>query len=137
MADFANIDFFNPHLSRSRLIGGPQQHGVGAERQCDLKGGRGYIKERIVDWQEGRSYTVDIYDGSMPVDDMFTTLGLLPRADGGTELYMETTYRPRYGLLGTIADRLMLRRMFRAMLLKVLLGLADKAERAAPLTIAA
>ncbi len=127
MADFGNIDFFNPHLSESRLIGGSQQHGVGTERQCDLKGGRGYIRERIIDWQEGRSYTVDIYDGSMPVDDMHTTLGLEPRPGGGTELFMETTYRPRYGVLGTIADVLMIRRMLRGMLLTVIAGRPHKA----------
>ena len=74
----------------------------------------------------------------MPVDDMHTTLGLEPRADGGTDLYMETTYRPRYGVLGAIADRMMMRRMFRAMLLKVLMGLAEKAEVEKPaLTVAA
>lgn len=132
MADFGNIDFFNPHLSQSRLVASSEQGGVGCERQCDLKGGRGYIRERIVEWTEGRSYTVSIYDGTMPVDDMFTTLGLSPRAGGGTELYMQTSYRPRLGVLGAVADVLMIRRMFRSMLLKVLQGLAEKAEQRKP-----
>ncbi|GLS36640.1 hypothetical protein GCM10010869_22310 [Mesorhizobium tianshanense] len=127
MADFANIDFFNPHLSESYLVDGSPACGLGTERQCDFKGGKGYIREKVIDWQEGRSYTVDIYDGTLPVDRTVTTLGLLPQSGGGTRLFMETTYRPRYGFVGVVADHLIIRRMFRNMLLKVIEGLAEKA----------
>ncbi|MEO7222310.1 MAG: SRPBCC family protein [Devosia sp.] len=128
MADFANIDFFNPHLTGSHLIEGSPACGLGTERQCDLKGSKGYFREKVIDWQEGRSYTVDIYEGTLPVDRTVTTLGLAPWASGGTRLYMETDYTPRHGVLGVVADHLVIRRMFRSMLLKVLEGLADKAE---------
>lgn len=132
MADFANIDFFNPHLSGSRLLEGSPESGLGTLRQCDLKDGKGYIREKVVDWQEGRSYTVDIYDGTMPVDNTVTTLGLVPQAGGGTLLYMETSYDPRWGYVGALLDRLMIRRMFATMLLGVIGGLAAKAERRSP-----
>lgn len=132
MADFANIDFFNPHLSGSHLMEGSPECGVGTIRQCDLKGGMGYFRERVVDWQEGRSYTVDIYEGTLPVDHTVTTLGLVPQPSG-TLLYMETSYTPRHGLFGVVADHLMLRRTFKTMLLKVIKGLSEKAEAQQPL----
>jgi hypothetical protein len=127
MEDFANIDFFNPHLSGSHLVEGSPECGLGTERQCDLQDGKGWFRERVIDWQEGRSYTVAIYSGTLPVKDTLTTLGLVPKLDGSTRLYMETTYRPRYGLIGVIADQLIIRRMFCRMLLGVLEGLAEKA----------
>jgi hypothetical protein len=127
MADFGNIDFFNPHLSESRLVEGSPDCGVGTERQCDLQGGKGYFRERVIDWQEGRSYTVAIYAGTLPIQDARTTLGLVPKLDGSTRLYMETSYRPRYGLFGVIADHLMIRRTLCRMFLGVLKGLAEKA----------
>jgi hypothetical protein len=138
MADFANIDYFNPHLSESRLLEGSPANGLGTTRHCDIKGGKNYIRERVVDWQEGRSYTVDIYDGTMPVTGMMTTLGLSPRPGGGSHLFMETSYTPRYGIVGKAMDVLAMRRMFSRMLLDVIKGLAEKAEaRAATGQIAA
>jgi hypothetical protein len=37
---------------------GPRSHGVGAERTCDLAGGI-TIKERLLAWQEGRSFAYE------------------------------------------------------------------------------
>jgi hypothetical protein len=127
MADFANIDFFNPHLKESRLIAGSPDGGLGTERQCDLKDGRGYFRERVIDWQEGRSYTVAIYAGTLPTEDAKTTLGLVPEPDGSIRLYMEISYRPRNGLFGVIADHLIIRRTLHRTFLGVLAGLAEKA----------
>ena len=78
MADFDNIDFFNPHIERSAHLEGSPAPGIGTERQCDLRGGRGYLRERVIAWTEGRSYTVDIFDSTLPVDGITTTLR--PRA---------------------------------------------------------
>lgn len=128
MADFANIDFFNPTLKASRLIDGSLECGVGTQRHCELKNGMGYIEEKVTDWQEGRSYTVEIYDGTMPIERTVTTLGLEPVLGGGTRLYMQSEYQPKYGIAGRIMDPLMLRPMLKGMLRKVLVGLADKAS---------
>ena len=127
MSNFVNIDFFNPNLKSSHLLAGSPEHGVGMTRQCDLIDGKNYIREKVIDWQEGRSYTVDIYDGTMPVRKSKTTLGLSPRADGGTDLYMDFTYTPKYGPLGAVMNVLAMRSMFRALLKKVLTGLSEKA----------
>jgi hypothetical protein len=127
MADFANIDFFNPHLTRSYLVEGSPECGLGIERQCDLKDGKGYFRERVIDWQEGRSYTVAIYAGTLPIKDASTTLGLVPKLDGSTRLYMETTYRPRYGFIGVIADHLIIRGTLCRMFIGVLEGLGERA----------
>ena len=134
MADFGNIDFFNPHLQESYLLEGSPTCGLGTERQCNLKDGKNYIKEKVVAWTEGSSYTVDIYDGTMPVRDMLTTLGLQPKA-GGTELYMQTQYQPKFGIAGKVMDRLILRRMMRGMMLNVIEGLGEKACAACPLVV--
>jgi hypothetical protein len=127
MADFANIDAFNPHLEKSALIGGSAPCGLGTERQCDLKGGKGFLRERVIAWHEGQSYTVDIFDSTLPVDDTKTTLGL-EALDNGTRLIMETQYRPRWGLAGRVLDLALLRPAFASSLCGVIAGLARKAE---------
>lgn len=127
MADFANIDLFNPHLDKSFLFEGSPAHGLGTERQCDLKGGKGYLRERVIGWQQGRSYTVEVFDSTLPVDGTTTTLGLVPR-DAGASLFMETSYNPRWGIVGFVLDAVVLRRVFAANLAGVIAGLAEKAE---------
>lgn len=127
LADFGQIDLFNPHLSGSHLLPGSPESGLGCERQCDLKDGRNHLRERVVDWQEGRSYTVQIIASTMPIRDAFTTLALEPVAQA-TRLVMEMRYEPRFGLLGQVADSLILRRKMASLMRGVLQGLAEKAE---------
>ena len=127
MSDFANIDFFNPNLASSHLMPGSPAHGIGTVRQCNLIDGKNYIRERVTAWNEGQSYTIDIYEGTMPVKDAHTTLGLEPQADGSTRLYMDFHYQPKFGLAGLLMDKVMLNRMMRGMLMKLLHGLSEKA----------
>jgi hypothetical protein len=126
MSDFGAIDVFNPTLKESHLLDGSCEIGLGAERQCTLKDGRNYIHERVVDWQEGRSYRIEVFGGTMPMDDITAELAVAPEPKGST-LRMTMTYRPRWGLLGRLIDPLVLRPMMRHTMRKVIGGLAAKA----------
>lgn len=127
IGDFGNIHRFNPYLSHSAVLTDAARTAVGTERQCDLKGGKGYLRERVIDWQDGRQYTVDIYDSQLPMNEPKTTLGLLP-LERGTRLFMETQYRPRYGMVGALLDALVLRRVVAARFRRILMNLAAQAE---------
>ncbi len=78
LSDFGSIDYFNPHVSESRILEGAPKTGLGAERHCDLKDGRNWVRERVVDWRPGAGYTVDIYEGTMPIEKITTSLGVEP-----------------------------------------------------------
>lgn len=127
LSDFAHIDFFNPNLLSSHLMPGSPPRGIGTVRQCNLKDGKNYIRERVTAWDEGKSYAIDIYEGTMPVKDAYTTLGLEPSMGGGSRLYMDFHYTPKFGPLGFVMDKVMLNRMMRGMLIKLLEGLSQKA----------
>jgi len=127
LADFGAIDVFNPSVSKSRVINGSPASGVGSERQCDLSDGRNWIRERVVEWNEGRSYAVDIYEGTMPIEGIRTYLGVTP-ADGGSRGFMDMTYTPKFGLAGRLLDALVLKTMMRRTMTGVLRGLRDMAE---------
>ena len=125
LQDFPHIDAFNPNLSRSSHIGGTPVEGIGAERRCELKDGRNWIDERVIDWRPGQSYTVEIFAGTMPIRDVRTTLAVAP--DGaGSRAVMQISYTPKLGILGQLLDRLMLRRKMRGLMHKVLEGLELK-----------
>lgn len=135
LSDFGNIDFFNPNLSRSYLLAETGEIGLGSTRQCDMTDGKNYIREKIIDWQQGKSYTVDIYEGTMPLDRSQAKIGILPSASGGSLVYMEFEYEPSFGLMGKMMNAVMMKRMMTGMLQKTVDGLAQKAELAsAPAT---
>jgi polyketide cyclase/dehydrase/lipid transport protein len=127
LADFKNIALFNPNLSQSYLVEGSSETGVGTMRQCDMKDGKSFIRERVLEWNEGRDYTVEIYEGSMPVDKAIIKIGLVPGATGGTQVFMDFTYTTRMGPLGKVLDVVMMRSMFEKMLRSVVEGLAATA----------
>lgn len=125
LKDFPHIDAFNPNLARSSHIGNTPLEGVGAERRCDLKDGRNWIEERVVDWRPGEGYTVEIYAGTMPIRDVRTTLAVTPKGVGSRAV-MQINYTPKLGLLGRLLDLLLLRRKMIALMHSVLEGLDKK-----------
>lgn len=137
LADFSNIDFFNPNLSRSYLLSEGEEIGVGTKRQCDLKDGKNYIREEIIEWNPGESYTIDIYQGTLPINNALTKIGVLPASNGGSLAYMEFSYTPKFGFFGKILNVLMLKHVMKITLQKVVNGLAEKAEGANDMSMVA
>ncbi len=125
LKDFQHIDAFNPNLSRSSHIGGTPLEGIGAERRCELKDGRNWIEERVIDWRPDESYTVEIYAGTMPIHNVRTTLAVT-RNDAGSRAVMKISYTPKLGLLGRLLDHLLLRRKMIELMRNVLEGLEQK-----------
>lgn len=65
--NFGNIHLFNPQLDGSHFTKGDVGE-VGCERECQLDS-KTYVRERITKAEDQKSFTVDIYDGNMPMVD--------------------------------------------------------------------
>ena len=131
LADFGGIASWNPNLRGSHLLEGSANEGEGAMRQCDLSDGKNWIRERVVAWEEGRSLTVDIYEGTMPLQSASATLGVQPLPDGGSEAWMEFDYTVKMGVLGALMDVVMMKSMMRKNMDRLLEGLEEGSARAA------
>jgi hypothetical protein len=120
LKDYANIHRIHPLLSNSYLVG-DKSCGVGAVRICEMKMGGVHLKERVTDWKEGRSYTVDVYETSMPIiDRSIATLGVRSLRDKTSEAYMDIEYTTKYGLFGKLMDVLFLNLMMKMIMKTVL-----------------
>lgn len=128
LADFGAIDVFNPALKQSFSLEGGPDEGLGAMRQCDMADGKNYIRERVTNWEVGKTYTVDIYEGTMPMKQMQATLSVEPHGEGSL-LSMQFHYTPKFGLLGRLMDLLMMRRMMRGQMRRVIGGLDETASK--------
>ena len=71
--DFGNIYKFNPTITASRLLSGDST-GIGARRECDLKDGKNWVREKIVDYVPLKRLGIHIYDSSMPIKTMLATV---------------------------------------------------------------
>ena len=97
LADFGATDKWSPVISKSYSTT-EANGGVGAGRHCQTSFGA--LKEQIVEWEEGRSFTID----------------------GKTVLPM------KFATVGALLDKLVLRREFRKALTQGLAGLKYHVE---------
>ena len=101
IGDYSNINRIHPLLKGSHFIEGTQSCEVGSTRQCDMKNGD-YIKERVIEWEEGSHYTVDVYETSMPVKDAVATFGVRELSKNQSEAYLDFTMNLKYAVLQPI-----------------------------------
>ena len=95
--------------------------GDGATRHCDLTQG-GYLKERALDWHEGKDFKIDIYETNLPLERNVVAFSV--EADGdGTIVKVAPEYVIKYGPLGWLMDRLLVRRQFKKGMEGLLSGL--------------
>lgn len=98
LADYGNVNKFHPFLKGSDYTGETTEGGLGATRQCDFKDGN-TIKEKVIEWNEGSSYTVEMFDSSLPIKSGKGTLGLNKINEYETEVYMILEADPKNKLM--------------------------------------
>ncbi|MEE8217889.1 MAG: SRPBCC family protein [Vicinamibacteria bacterium] len=128
LADLGGIHVFHPGLSGSHLLG-DQPEGIGARRRCELKGG-GHLDEEVVEWadQESLALTITGGKGLPPFVRAGGRFTLSDGENGGTVVGLALEYQLRFGWLGSLMDRLMVRREFERTVPAILKGLKRRAE---------
>lgn len=110
LADYENIHHYTSEVKHSALDAGPAC-GVGAVRTCSVMMGM-KIREEVLDWQEGESYTISI-DSPMPTKDHRVTLHVRELSPTTSELTMTASYGTKGWLLGDAMNALMMRSMMK------------------------
>lgn len=123
LQDYGNIHRIHPMIG-STHVEGDKSCGVGAVRVCEMKIGGFYLKEKVTDWKENQSYTVDVYETSMPLmKRALATFGVRALGNCESELFMDIEYATKYGAFGKLMDvtfmNLMMNMMVKAMFKKL------------------
>lgn len=128
LADFGNIYRFNPTVPNSHSTS-EQTSGLGATRHCDFGGSGSSIEERIIEWKEGESMTIDIYEGvkTPPFKTAGATLSVKENK-GGTLVSGTMAYELKFGPVGGLMDSMMVRSQFEKAWTGVLAGLKSYVE---------
>ncbi|KAL3918068.1 MAG: hypothetical protein SGILL_004416 [Bacillariaceae sp.] len=109
LSDFSHVHRIHPIVETvdQKTVEG---RGLGAIRQCNMYDGN-FAKERIVEWDEAnRKYKVEVIDSSLPVKKLLAILSVTPSGSDKSKLSIELNIKAKYGLLGKIMERLVMKR---------------------------
>ena len=124
LADIGAVEKYNPVVTKSYSTSEKKQ-GLGASRHCDLFP-RGSVEEKIIEWDEGESYKIEIFEGkAIP----FKGTGMFELTENGKSTNVKMTFEPDMGngLFGKIMGFMMKEKMNK-MITGVVLGLKHHLE---------
>jgi ligand-binding SRPBCC domain-containing protein len=124
LSDLVAVQRYNPTVAAARFRG-TQRQGVGAERECDLRP-NGLVVERVTVWEEKRALGLEVVESPWPFPFMRWTTRIEPHG-AGTRITQDLEYRMKFGPLGWLLDRLVLRRRLRTTLDEVFRNLVATA----------
>ncbi len=125
--DFGGIHQYHPLVERSPIKNGVAS-GLGAERVCHFDNGDA-ITERITGYDAGREYTVEITDmGKFPLKAAVGTFGVRPAGKGRSTVRFDFRFQPKFGPIGWLMGKTVMRYQFRKILGDVLAGLETHAK---------
>lgn len=120
LSDFGNVANYHP-LVKTATILGKHDRKVGAMRRCEFFDNNSIV-ETISHWIEGEEIVLELSEATLPIEAATITINIKPTA-GITDVSMHMNYSIKYGPLGVLLDKLIMRRMIRKMLGQVLFGL--------------
>ena len=129
LSDYSNVQFFHPLVENVDQLS-KADRGLGAKRRCNFYNNSSAVEE-ITGWKEGHSFTVVVSEAPMPVINATATMGINEIDSHHSQVYLEMSYTPKWGMFGTIIDVLMLRMGMRRIFKKVLKGLQHHVETGA------
>ena len=128
LADIGSIADWNPGVVKS-YVTGDRAGEVGAARHCNL-GGKNYLDEEVVEWDEGRLLTMRVVGSNMPFKTADIRFTLSPEGEG-TSVTVAPEYSLKGSIVGVLMDTLVVRRMYIRGMESLLSGLKEHVEAAA------
>jgi ligand-binding SRPBCC domain-containing protein len=125
LSDLEAVQRYNPAVSAA-VVEGVQRTGVGARRTCTLLP-KGRVVERVTHWEEGSALGLEVIESDWPMHFMRWVTRIEPR-DGVTRITQDLEYKIKFGILGWLVDRLVMKRKMTATLDAVFAGLVRQAE---------
>ena len=124
LADIGAVEKYNPVVTKSYSTSENKQ-GLGASRHCDLLP-MGSVEEKIIEWDEGESYKIEIFEGkAIP----FKGTGKFELTENGKSTNVKMTFEPDMGngIFGKLMAFMMKEKMNK-MIAGVVIGLKHHLE---------
>ena len=119
--DHGGVYKFHPFVETSPLLSS-NNSGLGAKRRCDFYDKTSVVEE-VIRWENGKSLTVVLTEGSMPFSRAEATLRVVSTGENSSDASIEMDYDVKYGAVGWLMNKLMIRRKMEGLFATVLEGL--------------
>lgn len=125
LADIGSIHVWNPGVTSSHATT-EKASGLGASRHCDLGGGN-YLEEEVVHFDQGERLTMRVTASNLPF--ARADIRFLVESEGSsTRVTVEPEYELKFGPIGAVMDRLLVRRRYEQGMHALLEGLKRHVE---------
>ncbi len=131
IADFGGVYKWAPNVTSSYSTTEANE-GVGAGRHCEVLGFGG-IDEEIVDWKEGHSYKYQV-ENIGPIGKLVNEWSVTPDGDNSL-VTTNVSYHMRFGIMGALMDKLIVRRSIRKAMAQGQAGLKGYVETREPVAM--
>lgn len=125
LADIGNISEWNPGVKSSKQTSSGAV-AVGATRHCDL-GGKNYLNEELVAFEPCRRMTLRITDTNLPFKSADIRFTVMP-SGADTLVTVSPIYELKFGVIGRVLDKLMVRAQYSQGMRDLLQGLKTFVE---------
>ena len=127
LADLEAVQHYNPTV-RTAAVKGSRRTGVGAERVCDLLP-KGRVVERVTHWEDGRAVGLEVAESDWPIRYMRWVTRVESKGSG-SRITQTLEYAVKFGPLGWVLDKCVMRRKLTTTLDDIFARLARHAEAA-------
>lgn len=126
LSNLEALDKYDPTVKKSALISS-EKSGVGAKRKVNMKDGKNWFEEKITAWKPNETLTYQLTDCSFPINGLKHSYSF-QKTGNQTRVIQVMEYKVKFGLLGKLLDRLMIRKQTDNGIKKFFAGLKNYAE---------
>ena len=131
LKDFGSVEKFAATIEKSPVIS-DQKIGLGARRKCYFNDGSNLVEE-IVDYQDGRGFTMQLSEFSLPLKSMSAQM-MVEEIDAHRSLVvMSSDFVVKGGGIGQIMGNLLMKPMMSGVFKNLIVGLAYYSATSKPI----
>lgn len=121
------LEKYDPTIKNSVLVSN-EKTGLGAKRKINMLDGKNWFEEKITVFNPTNSMTYELTACSFPIKSLKHTYNL-EKVGNGVRVKQKMEYEVKFGLLGKLMDKLMMRKQFDSGIKKFFSGLKLFAEK--------
>jgi len=126
LSNIEELEKFDPTVKRSNALT-PVKAGPGAARRVEMKDGKNWFEERVTNWVPDKALTYELTACSFPIRGLSHAYSF-EQAGNGIKVKQVMVYQVKFGWLGRIMDKLIIRKQSDAGIKKFMVGLKAYAE---------
>lgn len=127
LASIENLDKFDPTVKKSTAIT-QEKTGAGAKRKVAMLDGKNWFEEQVTVFKPHEALTYQLTDCSFPIDGLMHSYSF-EKTGGLVKVKQTMQYTVKFGLLGKLLDRLIIRKQTNRGIHKFFTGLKAFAEK--------